>query len=47
MIRSLQKSFRIAKVLDLNALVAEKEQLEQRLKSWMSEWERLGEELET
>ncbi|HEX4459297.1 MAG TPA: ABC-F family ATP-binding cassette domain-containing protein [Polyangia bacterium] len=31
----------------LNALVAEKELLEQRLKSWMTEWERLGEELET
>ena len=31
----------------LNALVAEKELLEQRLKSWMSGWERLGEELES
>ena len=30
----------------LHALVAEKEKVEQRLKSWMSEWERLGEELE-
>jgi ATP-binding cassette subfamily F protein 3 len=31
----------------LHALVADKEKVEQRLKSWMSEWERLGEELQT
>ena len=31
----------------LHALVADKEKIEQRLKSWMAEWERLGEELET
>jgi ATP-binding cassette subfamily F protein 3 len=30
----------------LHALVADKEKIEQRLKSWMGEWERLGEELE-
>ena len=30
----------------LHALVAEKEKIEQRLKSWMAEWERLGEELQ-
>ena len=30
----------------LHALVAEKEKIEARLKSWMSEWERLGEELQ-
>jgi len=29
----------------LHALVADKEKVEQRLKSWMAEWERLGEEL--
>ena len=29
----------------LHALVADKEKIEARLKSWMSEWERLGEEL--
>ena len=31
----------------LHALVADKEKIEQRLKSWMAEWERLGEELQT
>jgi ATP-binding cassette subfamily F protein 3 len=31
----------------LHALVADKEKIEQRLKSWMGEWERLGEELES
>jgi ATP-binding cassette subfamily F protein 3 len=31
----------------LHALVADKEKIEQRLKSWMSEWERLGEELQS
>ncbi|MCU1282660.1 MAG: ATPase component of transporter [bacterium] len=31
----------------LHALVAEKEKIEQRLKSWMAEWERLGEELQS
>ncbi|HWE28109.1 MAG TPA: ABC-F family ATP-binding cassette domain-containing protein [Polyangia bacterium] len=30
----------------LHALVADKEKIEQRLKSWMAEWERLGEELQ-
>jgi len=31
----------------LHALVADKEKIEQRLKSWMAEWERLGEELQS
>jgi ATP-binding cassette subfamily F protein 3 len=31
----------------LHTLVADKEQLEQRVKSWLNEWERLGEELES
>jgi ATPase subunit of ABC transporter with duplicated ATPase domains len=31
----------------LHSLVADKEKIEQRLKSWMSEWERLGEELQS
>ncbi len=30
----------------LHTMVAEKEKIEARLKSWMSEWERLGEELQ-
>jgi ATP-binding cassette, subfamily F, member 3 len=31
----------------LHALVADKEKIEARLKSWMGEWEKLGEELES
>jgi len=31
----------------LHTLVADKEKIEARLKSWMSEWERLGEELQS
>jgi ATP-binding cassette subfamily F protein 3 len=31
----------------LHAMVADKEKIEQRLKSWMGEWERLGVELES
>ncbi len=31
----------------LHALVADKEKIEQRLRSWMAEWERLGEELQS
>jgi hypothetical protein len=31
----------------LHALVADKDKAEQRLKSWMAEWERLGEELQS
>jgi len=31
----------------LHALVADKSKIEERLKSWMSEWERLGEELQS
>jgi ATP-binding cassette subfamily F protein 3 len=30
----------------LHSLVADKEKIEARLKSWMAEWERLGEELQ-
>jgi hypothetical protein len=31
----------------LHALVADKEKVEKRLASWMAEWERLGEEVES
>jgi ATP-binding cassette, subfamily F, member 3 len=31
----------------LHSMVADKEKVEQRLKSWMAEWERLGEELQS